>query len=202
VETNRTYLAQSLVVRGGKPLVFFRSRDDLALGGVEGEWAIYEWIHGQVFSIASDLPGATSPSGEGSTISFMGASSDGTDLYFVDSAALNWENPEARRVAWDARVGGGFSQPPSVTNCSPTAEGSCQGPASPAPVAPPAGTVTFNGPGNVKPKKHQKNKHEKKKQQKKKQHKGKKSQGKHKTGQGKGKSHRSRPGVSGGRAGK
>jgi len=180
VGRNRTYLSQSLVVRNGKPLVFFKSTDALALGAAQGEWNLYEWAHGQVFTIARDLPGATPPAGKG-TIEFFGASADGTDLYFVDAAALNWENPEARRSVWDARIGGGFAQPTAPPPCDPTGEGSCQGPGQgPAPSAPAPGSATFNGPGNVKSKQHKKKHHKKK--HKKHHKKGKGKKGKHNKG--------------------
>jgi hypothetical protein len=154
--TNPHHQPQSLVLRDGKPLVFFRSLDGLASGGVEGEWGLYEWAHSQVFNVASDLPGAVAPDGTGPTLSFLGASADGTDLYFLDPAALNWENPDARRSVWDARVGGGFPEPAPTFGCDPTAEGSCQGQGAPPPSTPSAGTATFSGPGNVKPNKSKK----------------------------------------------
>ena len=94
---------------------------------------------------------------------FAGASADGTDLYLFANAALNWENPESRPQAWDARIGGGFAQPPAPpAPCDAGAEGSCRQGA-PAPPAPPGGGAsTFNGPGNVKPKPHKKKAHKKK----------------------------------------
>lgn len=155
---------RSLVVRDGKPLVFFESRESLARGAVEGERNLYEWAHGQVFHIAAEMPGGTEPgSGTSSTLRFGGASADGTDVYFFDARALNWENPAARRAAWDARVGGGFPEPPPPSRCDATAEGGCQAPSAEAPIPPSAGTANFSGPGNVQPnskqKKHKKRRH-------------------------------------------
>ena len=140
----------SLAIRGGEPLAFFRSRDALAAGATDGEWSLYEWSHGQVFKVATEKPGASTP-GHPETLSLIGANADATDLYFFDSAALNWENPEGRNAAWDARIGGGFQEPPAApAPCDPSAEGSCQGPAAPAPSSPAAGSAGFSGEGNVK----------------------------------------------------
>ncbi len=141
---------RSLVVREGRPLVFFLSPDGLAPGGEVGEWALYEWSHGQVFHIATERPNTSSPPNQG-TLYFGGASADGTDLYFSDPAALNWENPEGRNAAWDARIAGGFPEPPKPAQpCDPTDEGSCQGSSSEAGSSPKAASKDLQGAGNVK----------------------------------------------------
>jgi hypothetical protein len=147
------YEPQSLVIREGQPEVFFESRDDLAAGAGSGasqggEWNIYEWAHDQVFDMASE------PSTHGNPtfihVEFEGASSDGLDLYFTDPGRLNWENPEGRYAVWDARVGGGFPEPPMpAAGCEPAVEGSCQGGASQAPASSATGTAIFSGPGNT-----------------------------------------------------
>jgi hypothetical protein len=146
------HLSQSLVVRNGRPVVFFRSRDPLAPGATEGEWSLYEWAHGQVFQIAADLGrgGSEAPTTAGQTLQFIGASAEGVDLYFVDATALNWEDPDARKAVWDARVGGGFSQPSPVPGCDASLEGSCQGspPLVPSITGAPA-SAAFSGSGNL-----------------------------------------------------
>jgi hypothetical protein len=149
-QTNPLDEPRSLVVSATGPEVFFVSRDDLAEGAVEGTWNLYEWVHAQVYLIASEPSGYASPSRAGE-IRFGGASSDGTDLYFFDAATLNWENPEGRSATWDARVGGGFAEPaPPATPCDPRVEGSCQAMAAPLSGAPAAGTENVSGSGNVK----------------------------------------------------
>jgi hypothetical protein len=169
---------RSLVVRNGRPEVFFRSLDSLAPFAPTGEMSLYEWAGGQVFLVASQ-PVSIGP--KGASVTFIGADASGTDLYFFDAAPLNWENREERFGAWDARVGGGFAEPPPPpSGCDPGSEGSCQGPSAPgAAMAAPA-TSTNGGPGNVKPKpKHHKKKHHKKKHHKKKHHKKKHHKKKH-----------------------
>lgn len=162
--------SRSLALRNGKPLAFFISRDGLAPGpegeSLEGEWALYEWSHGQVFHIATNKPG-TAPPKEGGLVRFLDTNADATDLYFADPVALNWENPEGRNAIWDARVGGGFPEPPPPSEpCDAATEGPCQGPAATPPVTPGAGSATFNGAGNLKPKPHKKAKHKKKRRKK------------------------------------
>ena len=177
-------LGESLAVRGGEALAFFKSRDALAAGAVEGEWSLYEWAHGQVFKIATEKPGVSVPNWIG-TLKYIGTNADATDLYFFDSAALNWENPEGRDAAWDARIGGGFAEPAAPPpGCDPGVESSCQGPGSPAPGAPPAaGSASFTGPGNAKPRKHKKHKKAHKKHRRRHHHKKRRGHGKkHKAG--------------------
>jgi hypothetical protein len=149
---SKTYQAQSLVTRDGQPVVFFRSRDALAPGAHEGEWSLYEWAHHQVFQIAADLGRGGSPADPGGaqTLQFLGASSEGADLYFVDAVALNWEDPDARRAVWDARVGGGFAQPAPTPVCDASAEGSCQGPSLlVSSLSGSSASAAFSGPGNL-----------------------------------------------------
>jgi hypothetical protein len=151
---SKTYQAQSLVTRDGQPVVFFKSLDALAPGATEGEWSLYEWAHHQVFQIAADLGrgGAAASEGAPQTLQFLGASSEGADLYFVDAAALNWEDPDARRAVWDARTGGGFAQPAPTPVCDPSSEGSCQGASlMVSSIFGPPATAAFSGPGNLAP---------------------------------------------------
>lgn len=177
---NSFYQPLSLVVRDGRPLVFFSSEDDLAPGAVAGTSNLYEWAGGQVFLVAAE--------GKGENFGFIGAAADATDLYFYAWTALNWEDPEARPAAWDARIGGGFPQPPAPPSpCDAASEGSCPSGPVRAPASPPsAASRSFEGPGNVKPRaKHHKKKHHKKRhahhKRKHKQHKKKhKTKSKHK----------------------
>lgn len=169
VGVNPLYQPQSLVMRNGMPVVFFVSRDRLAPAAVRGTVNLYEWAHGQVFLIASE-PAGYAPKNE-SVLVFGGAGAGGEDLYFFDPAALNWENPEGRYAAWDARVGGGFAKPGSGPGtCDPSSESgsdSCNGAITVSPTAPAVRTTGFYGQGNVKSrhgaskKKHHKKHHRK-----------------------------------------
>lgn len=170
---NPLYKPQSLVMRDGRPEVFFSSRDRLAPGALAGPAAggLYEWSHGQVFLIAPEPVEVTGQNEQkvSGVAGLTGASEDGADLYFSDPATLNWENPEGRYAVWDARVGGGFAPPASSPpTCDPDSEEggtACRGPEAVAPGRSGAGTAKFNGEGNVKKKlkkgkkKHRKRRH-------------------------------------------
>ena len=199
-------LPTSLMINGGEPSVFFMSFDPLAPGGVEGSMGLYEWSHGQVFLVDQEPPELTSQvSGVADrarqflNVFQVGASAEGTDLYFSTPQSLTWEDGDERSSIYDARVGGGFQEPaPPPQPCQPVAEGSCQL----SPSSPPAGTSPgsngFVGPGNPKPKQckkgqvKKKNKcvkkkaaHQKHAKKHKKSAKGKKAHGKKNHGKGK-----------------
>lgn len=168
--TNGPAEPNPLVVRNGEPVVFFRSEDGLAPGGIDGTGGstLYEWAHGQVFAIAADIPG-TFEANQAGTITatrFYGASAEGTDLFVATPKKLTWEDGDDRSSVYSARIGGGFPEPPPpAAPCDSTSEGSCQGPAGAAAPAPAVGSATYAGPGNPPPakhKRHKKNKRHKK----------------------------------------
>lgn len=183
--------ASTLIETGGNARVFFLSADSLATGAKGGLVTLYEWSHGQVFKIATELPEQADERGaelETPHIAFVGANADGTDLYLASPQTLTWEDGDGRFSVYDARIGGGFPEPaPPPKPCEPGKEGqgSCEGAASPAPPssATPASS-TFSGPGNVKPKPHHKKRHRRHHHSK-----HKKGHGKHKAGHGKHKKH-------------
>jgi len=145
-----------LVVRDGQAMVFFTSFDPLAPKASAEDTNLYEWAHGQVFLITAEPPNLQSALPENGTvkeyIEFAGAGADGSDLYFTTPAALTWEEKEQRIAVYDARINGGFPQPPAPAEpCASDVEGACQGPsASPSAVGNPSSS-TFVGPGNKKP---------------------------------------------------
>lgn len=191
--TNPGSPSRALVVRDGRPQVYFVSFDRLAEGATEGLANVYEWSHGQVFTITTEPPGISETpthnerTEEGVLFSmikpvarFIGASAEGSDLYIATPGTLNWEDGDERTSVYDARIGGGFPPPPAgAAPCDPSVEGACQGPpnSAPPPTATPP-TSTFNGPGNAKTKKQKHKKHKKHK---------KKGAKKHKDSNGKGK---------------
>lgn len=162
-----------LAMREGRPLVLFSSPDPLAPGAVAGQNNVYEWTHGQVFRLTSAEEGQQStPVSKGFALP-VGISADGQDAYFVSPETLNWEDGDERLSVYDARIGGGFAEPPPPSApCDPNSEGSCQGPAQAPPAPGQAASAAFNGPGNPperaskqkskKKKKHAKKKHAKK----------------------------------------
>lgn len=160
----------------GQAQVFFLSEDQLAPGALENGPSLYEWTHGQVFLIESELPGQIEPLSGYANLHVFGVSANGSDVYFSTRRSLTWEDGDERASVYDARVGGGFPEPaPSGgSSCDPDAERSCLAPTA-APSTPTAGSASYSGPGNPKStpqhpkKKHKKThkKHKKKGQKKK-----------------------------------
>lgn len=158
-----------LTVRDGRAQVFFSSPDALAPGAVQGQNNVYEWSHGQVFRLASESLGQSSSPQSVHFASFAGADSEGSNAYVVTPETLNWEDGDERLSVYDARIGGGFAEPPPPpAPCDATAEGSCGGQGSAGPSVPGAATAAFSGPGNPPAaatkhkKKHKKKAHKKK----------------------------------------
>jgi hypothetical protein len=149
--TDKFHREKHLAVRNGQALVFFTSVDDLATGAVVGDVNLYEWAHGQVFRITTEPSGLNTvvQSTQG-FMDFVGASSDGTDLYFETPSSLTWEHQGEGYGVYDARTGGGFAEPPAApAACDPNSEASCQGASSQSPPSPGAASALLNGPGNV-----------------------------------------------------
>jgi hypothetical protein len=154
--TDRYHRERFLAEENGQALAFFISADRLAPGAVEGVLNVYEWAHGQVFDITAEPPGqsvvSSSERTQEETVGFVGASGNGTDLYFSTPSVLNWEDESEGHKVYDARVGGGFAEPPPPpATCDPNAESSCQAASSQSPPSPGAASALLNGPGNVTP---------------------------------------------------
>jgi len=164
---NPLHPPQFLTVRNGEPRVFFSSPDVLAPGAVAGQNNVYEWSHDQLFRLVSAQEGTQGHPVPGQNAVFAGASEDSSDVYVVTPETLTWEDGDQRLSAYDARIGGGFTQPPTPpAPCTATVEGSCQGTAQRGSAVLPGGSATFNGSGNPKEQAHKK-KHKKHKKHKK-----------------------------------
>jgi hypothetical protein len=124
--------------------LFFTSPNPLQSSDTNGRPDAYEWEATGAGSCAAS-PGCIFliSSGRVGEAHLLDSSSDGSDAYFLTEASLVGLDPEANDV-YDARVGGGFSEPPSPIPCEGDA---CQGPA-PGPEDPTPGTATFEGPAN------------------------------------------------------
>lgn len=175
--TIRAYKPRVLSADGAR--LFFDSEDELVVQDTNSHTDVYEWeLQG-----AGDCrrsPGCVSliSSGRGTEgASFLDATADGSDVFFITSESLVGVDPRGSVDAYDARVGGGFSESDTVIDCLGDA---CQSLPSP-PDDPTPGTlvsgpvnrpVRFSGP---KPKKH----HGKKRG---KAHRSKHAKGKHRVG--------------------
>ncbi len=124
---------------------------------------VYEWHDGALSLI----------SGAGNQFSeLMGVGNNGNDVFFLTRDRLvGWDTDNLIDV-YDARVGGGFPEPPATGVPCDLNAGACEGAPSAAPATTGAGTAAFQGQGNPKPKhkKAKKKKHHKKKHHKKKHH--------------------------------
>jgi hypothetical protein len=104
--------------------VFFKMRDVLAPGAREGDENLYEWHDGQISFLSGDIPGTAGLARS----AFLGASSDGSSIFFRSERALVPQDTDERQDVYVARAGGGFAPPLSPpTPCDPLAEGSCHG---------------------------------------------------------------------------
>lgn len=117
--------------------VFFNSIDSLASGDTNGLRDVYEWNDGRV-SLVSD--------GAGRGGGLIGASRDGRDVFFYTTESLvGWDIDEFTDI-YDARIDGGFPEPPpSPPACSGD---SCQGAVAAPPAVERPGSLN-QGSGNV-----------------------------------------------------
>jgi hypothetical protein len=123
--------------------VFFETQNQLSARDVNGFQDVYEYRSGSARLI-------TSGAAEGGS-AFADASADGSDVFFVTPEALVRSDDDGGLPSiYDARIDGGFPEPPLPPGpCS--AEETCR---LPAPLPPSSGapaTVGFAGTGNVRP---------------------------------------------------
>jgi hypothetical protein len=122
--------------------VFFSSRDPLVPRDANGEQDVYEWHDGAINLVSS---------GSGKGASFLGASRSGRDVFFFTTERLvGWDTDPFSDI-YDARIGGGFPEPPTEVPCVGDA---CQGAQSQPPVAVQPASVnpsSGNAPSGRKP---------------------------------------------------
>jgi hypothetical protein len=137
-----TYKPRNLSADGRR--VFFTSADNLLLSDTDGRPDAYEWEangSGSCTKAAGCL--ALISGGRSGEATFLDASADGTDAYFLTDASLLGSDTGSLDV-YDARAGGGFPEPPPAIPC----EGDdCQGPP-PGPDDPTPGTAALGYPTN------------------------------------------------------
>lgn len=133
--------------------IFFTKKDALAPGAVQGRPNLYEWRDGQIAFLGASFEAPGKFNFEYRGLQFVGASADGTDVYFTSRDRLTWEDEDDLMDVYDARVGGGFPQPPPApAPCDPGVEDACQSPQPSAASPGGAASAAFSGPGNVIPK--------------------------------------------------
>jgi hypothetical protein len=102
----------------GDRIAFFQSRSRLVPEDVNDAMDVYQWRNGDLSLISSGT------SSEGAF--YSGNSADGQDVFLITRDRLSWQDIDAVRDAYDARVGGGFEQPTPPAVCAVLA-GGCQG---------------------------------------------------------------------------
>jgi hypothetical protein len=121
--------------------VFFGIGDILAPGAVSGNVNLYEWERGQVYFLASGI-GPQGPQ-------LYGASNSGDDVFFSTPQQLDPRyDTDFVRDAYDARVGGGFPDPPPPPQVCDVASSECQGSETPQPAGSSPTSQSSSGEGN------------------------------------------------------
>jgi hypothetical protein len=174
-----TQLYKPMVLTANGNQVFFDSADALLPKDTNGEPDVYEWQ-------AAGVAGCTRPAGciqpissgrSAAGASFVDASADGRDAYFLTDESMVARDPGGVDL-YDARVGGGFPEPIPPLACVGDA---CQGiPPKPEDPSPGTGFLTdeLNGPVKITNIRHKhRRKHHGKKHHKKHQGGGKKKGG-------------------------
>ncbi len=124
--------------------VFFESTDAIGLGDTNGKSDVYQW-EAQGEGSCARTGGCVALISSGRAAegdSFVDASVDGADAFFVSNDSLVVSDPGAADL-YDARIGGGFPIPQQPLPCLGDA---CQ-PLPREPVDPTLGTL-LSGPGN------------------------------------------------------
>jgi hypothetical protein len=130
-------------------IAFFQSKSNLVPGDTDGLMDVYQWRNGKLRLISGGI----------TDTSAMYASNDasGRNVFVMTHARLTHEDIDGVRDIYDARVGGGFPEPPPVVTCDVLGD-ACQGSAPESlPAAPSPASATSTSGGNApesKQKKH------------------------------------------------
>lgn len=120
--------------------IFFATPDSLLPEDLnEGIRDVYEWHDGRVSLISSGT--------DNSNVRLIGSSADGVDVFFdTEEPLVGWDVDETGDI-YDARIGGGFPEPPPTG--APCEGEACRGASTVPPQAAGAGSTVFEGPGNT-----------------------------------------------------
>ena len=89
--------------------VFFETAQELVEGDVNGLADVYMWSGGHLTPMSSGKGGSRSE--------FIDASADGDDVFFTTRERLVGRDTDNQIDVYDARVGGGFAEPPGRLEC-------------------------------------------------------------------------------------
>ncbi len=140
-EATNSYKPRVLSADGRR--VFFDSRDALVLADVNLDSDVYQWeAQGSGSCTRAGGCVALISSGLADRATFVDASADGADAFFLTDRSLVGADPGSIDL-YDARIGGGFPEPVEPTPCNGDA---CQ--VLPPAVEDPVLTTVLAGPGN------------------------------------------------------
>jgi hypothetical protein len=118
---------------------FFHSRSGLVPEDTDGASDVYQWRDGELSVLST---------GTDRNVFYAGNSSDGEDVFVMTREQLSWEDWDAVLDIYDARVGGGFPEPPPESpGCSVLGD-DCQGAGRGAPGSPSRTSAEGVGPGD------------------------------------------------------
>lgn len=119
-----TRIYRPRVMTAGGRRIFFESPDALVFQDTNQDWDVYEWEESGTGSCAKPQgclqPISSGVAKDGAT--FVDASADGADVFFLTDDSLVKSDPGAVDL-YDAREGGGFPEPPTPIPCE---EDACQ----------------------------------------------------------------------------
>jgi hypothetical protein len=123
--------------------VFFDSAEALLPAATNAEGDVYEYEGGELHLISSGTSDEASY--------FLDASVDGSDVFFETSQQLLGEARDAAYAIYDARVDGGFPEPPALSTGGPPCESAeaCKPPLGEPPVESFPASSAFSGAGNL-----------------------------------------------------
>jgi hypothetical protein len=123
----------------GDRIAFFHSMSRLVPEDTDDASDVYQWRNGELSVLST---------GTTRNVFYAGNSADGEDVFVMTRAQLSWQDWDEALDVYDARVGGGFPEPPSSAPCD-AAAGECQ---QARPTSPPSPSETDEpGAGNVSP---------------------------------------------------
>jgi hypothetical protein len=120
---------------------------------------VYEWEEdgkgsceepsGCVYLISDGRDAGEGGGGEASAVELLGTDASGGNVFFTTADRLTPSDTDTQLDIYDARVGGGFGEPPMPKPCQGDV---CKGAGTQAVAQPSPATPDFNGPGDEIPK--------------------------------------------------
>lgn len=136
--------------------VFFETENALLPEDTNGRTDVYEWeavgshgctVNSSAYSLLTNgCLGLISSGASTDNSQLIDASADGSNVFFATRQRLTWEDEDDHFDVYDARVGGGFPQPPAQPACGSAEQ--CHPSAGGTPSQSSAGTTRLSGSGN------------------------------------------------------